>query len=730
MAVLERDLETHMGLTPNALTVLEKRYLKKDLKGQIVEHPEDMFRRVAKTVAKADLFFDPDADVMTTEEKFYRIMANLEFMPNSPTLMNAGRELGQLSACFVLPVKDSIDSIFEAVKHAAIIHKSGGGTGFSFSRIRPEKDPVKTTRGVASGPVSFMNIFDVATETIKQGGTRRGANMGILSCEHPDIEKFISAKIEKNRLNNFNISVAITDSFMRALEKGTCYELINPHTGEVTGRLDAQEVFDKIAYAAWGSGDPGVIFLDSINRANPIPHVGNIEATNPCGEQPLLPYESCNLGSINLSSVVENGEIDYAKLRELTRTCVHFLDNVIEVNRYPLEEISLRTRENRKIGLGVMGFADMLIKLNIPYNSDSAISIGKEIMAFINNESKKASMELGKKRGSFPNFQGSIHDNGNGRLMRNATVTTIAPTGSISIIAGCSSGIEPLFAISYIRKVLDGNELLEVHPLFMKTAKERGFYSEGLMKRIAEKGSIQNIQEIPEDLRRVFITAHDVDPKWHIKIQAAFQKFTDNAVSKTINFAHDAAPEDIKKAYLMAYYEGCKGITIYRDRSRDKQVLNIQRKEKESRIEPRSRPMRTHGVTERISTGCGRLYVTINSDQQGICEVFAQMGKTGACAACQNEATGRLISLALRSGIKVESVIKQLAGIRCPSPAWENSHQVLSCPDAISKVLNGYTKSGITTSATLMGACPDCGGALEPDNGCLICRFCGFSRCS
>lgn len=730
MAVLEQHLEKHLDLTPNALTVLKKRYLKKDLKGQITETPFDMFRRVAKTVAKADLFYDPDADVEATEEKFYQIMVNLEFMPNSPTLMNAGRELGQLSACFVLPIGDSIDSIFEAVKHAAMIHKSGGGTGFSFSRIRPEKDPVKTTRGVASGPVSFMNIFDVATETIKQGGTRRGANMGILRCDHPDIDKFISTKIENNKLNNFNISVAITDSFMRALEKGTSYELINPHTGEVAGHLNAQEVFDRLANAAWRCGDPGVIFIDTINQENPVPHMGDIEATNPCGEQPLLPYESCNLGSINLSTVVENGQINYTKFRELCFTCTHFLDNVIDINRYPLREIDQRTKDNRKIGLGVMGFADMLIKLNVPYNSESAISIGKEVMAFINKESKKASMELARSRGNFPNFQGSAYDNGNGSFMRNATTTTIAPTGTISIIAGCSSGIEPLFAISYIRKVLDGNELLEVHPLFMEMAKQRGFYSEDLMKRIAEQGSIQKIDEIPHGIKRIFVTAHDIDPRWHISIQAAFQKHTDNAVSKTINFPHDATPEDIKEAYLMAYYEGCKGITIYRDRSRDKQVLNIQRKEEESRIEPRPRPIRTQGVTERINTGCGKLYVTINSDDKGICEVFAQMGKTGGCAACQNEATGRLISLALRSGIKVESVIKQLAGIRCPSPAWQNGHQVLSCPDAISKVINGYTHSGVITSGILMGACPDCGGALEPDNGCLVCRFCGFSRCS
>lgn len=731
-------VETHLNLTSNALTVLEKRYLKKDLEGQTMEDPREMFRRVAKTIAEADLLYDRDADISKTEEKFYNVMANLEFMPNSPTLMNAGRELGQLSACFVLPVEDSIESIFEAVKHAAMIHKSGGGTGFSFSRIRPENDPVKTTRGVASGPVSFMTIFDVGTETIKQGGTRRGANMGILRCDHPDIEKFIDIKKDGNKLNNFNISVAITDPFMRAVEKGTSYELVNPHTGEITNRVLAREIFDQIANAAWKGGDPGMIFIDAINRSNPIPEVGDIEATNPCGEQPLLPYESCNLGSINLSKVTENGGINYAKLRDLVSTAVHFLDNVIDMNRYPLKEIEEKTRENRKIGLGVMGFADMLIKRNIPYNSEKAISVAEEVMTFINEESKKASMELGRLRGNFPNFERSVYYKGNGGFMRNATTTTIAPTGTISIIAGCSSGIEPLFAISYTRHVLDGNDLLEVHPLFLDIAKKKGFYSENLMKRISEAGTIQHIEGITSDIKRLFVTAHDIDPEWHIRIQAAFQRHTDNAVSKTINFPNGATPEDVKKAYLLAYYEGCKGLTIYRDRSRESQVLNIERRKEPSpedkshpiSIGPRPRPIRTKGITERINTGCGRLYVTINSDDKGICEVFAQMGKAGGCAASQNEALGRLMSLALRSGIRVESVIKQLAGIRCPSPAWQNGHLILSCSDAISKVISTYTNSGITSFATLMGACPDCGGALEREGGCLVCRFCGFSRCS
>ena len=729
MMDLQQSLESP-ALTENALVVLKKRYLKKNEYGEVVETPEEMFHRVANTVAEAELIYDPQADVAGVAERFYGLMSRLELVPNSPTLMNAGRELGQLSACFVLPVDDSIESIFEAIKHTAMIHKSGGGTGFSFSRVRPENDKVLSTQGVSSGPISFMTVFDVATETIKQGGTRRGANMGILRVDHPDAEAFITAKTDNDKLNNFNISVAVTDKFMQAVEEDGEYDLINPRTGEREKRLQASEVFEKIIGSAWKNGEPGIIFLDSINRDNPTPHIGEIESTNPCGEQPLLPYESCNLGSINLTKVVKNGQINLEKLKEIVWTSVHFLDNVIDVNRYPLPQIEEKTKANRKIGLGVMGFADMLISLGIPYNSKEAIDMAEEVMSFIQKESKAASAELARERGNFPNYPGSIYDNRDTPHMRNATTTTIAPTGTISIIAGASSGIEPIFAVSFLRKVLDGQELLEVHPIFRKTSKERGFYSEELMKVIAEKGTIQEVEGIPEDVRRLFVTAHDINPEWHIRIQGAFQKYTDNAVSKTINFPFTATREDVRKAYLLAYNLGCKGLTIYRDGSRDQQVLNIQRKPAEPpTVAPRPRPERTYGVTQRMNTGCGKLYVTLNSDDLGPCEVFAQMGKAGGCANSQIEATGRLISLALRSGVKPTSILKQLMGIRCPSPVWQDGEMVLSCSDAIARVLNEYCQSGFSHMIAEMGACPDCGASVEHEGGCIVCRSCGFSRC-
>jgi ribonucleoside-diphosphate reductase alpha chain len=719
-------------LTPNAKIVLDKRYLKKDVNGQVIEKPEDMFRRVAQVVASADVFYGKKAQVKKSEELFYQIMTRLEFLPNSPTLMNAGRSLGQLSACFVLPVEDSIDSIFEAIKQTAIIHKSGGGTGFSFSRIRPEKDTVKSTHGISSGPISFMTVFDVATETIKQGGTRRGANMGLLRVDHPDIEKFIEAKLQTDRLNNFNLSVLIPDSFMEALEKKKDYDLINPHNGMKTRSVSAQAIFDKIVDSAWRSGEPGVVFIDRINRNNPTPHLGPIEATNPCGEQPLLAYESCNLGSINLSRIVKKGEIDFKRLKTLIHTGVHFLDNVIDVNKYPLPKIEKMSKGNRKIGLGVMGFADMLIQMGIPYHSPKAVKTAEEVMGFIEAESRLASEQLARERGNFPNYEGSIFEKAPRKWkgMRNATTTTIAPTGTISIIAGTSSGIEPLFAVSYFRTVLDGTRMIEINPFFKKIAKEMGFNSAKLMEQIAHEGSIQNIPEIPDEVKEIFVTSHDIGPECHIQIQAAFQKYTDNAVSKTINFPNSATPDDVQNAYLMAYHQGCKGVTIYRYGSRETQVLNLAKPADPSKISPRPRPSRTNGITERISTGCGKLYVTINSDEKGICEVFAQMGKTGGCASSQIEATGRLISLALRSGVTLPAILKQISGIRCPSPTWGNGHQILSCPDAISRVISNFTKVEVEDDDRMMGSCPDCGGQVVHENGCLTCHSCGFSRCS
>ncbi|MCU0586868.1 MAG: vitamin B12-dependent ribonucleotide reductase [Syntrophobacteraceae bacterium] len=717
-------------LSVNAEIVLKKRYLKKNDQSEPIEAPEELFWRVARAIAQADALFEGTERVEETARAFYRLMTSLDFIPNSPTLMNAGRRLGQLSACFVLPVEDSIDSIFEAIKHAAMIHKSGGGTGFSFSRIRPENDKVLSTQGVASGPISFMTVFDTATETVKQGGTRRGANMGILRIDHPDIERFIVCKTLDERLTNFNISVAVTDAFMQALEANGTYDLINPRTGEKVQSLEARAVFDQIVQSAWNNGEPGIVFIDAMDRDNPTPRVGRIESTNPCGEQPLLPYESCNLGSINLAHMVVEGAIDFEKLKGVVWDAVHFLDNVIEVNNYPLPMIEELTRANRKIGLGVMGFADLLIALGIPYNSDEAVEMAETVMAFIQKESKEASAYYGKTRGSFPNYPGSVYDRADTPCMRHATTTTIAPTGTISIIAGCSSGIEPVFAISFVRKVLDNQELLDVHPLFQKVAQERGLYSETLMKRIAQKGSIQDFVEIPEDVRRAFVISHDVSPEWHIRIQAAFQKHTDNAVSKTINFPNSATVEDVANAYRMAYKMGCKGITIYRDGSRDVQVLNIQRKPHYPQVEPRPRPEVTTGVTERIDTGCGKLYVTINADEHGFCEVFAQMGKAGGCAYSQIEATSRLISLALRSGVKAEAIIRQLMGIRCPSPMWKNGEQVVSCSDAIAKVLNHQARANIAHVGDEMGACPDCGASVEHEGGCIVCRACGFSRCA
>jgi len=563
-----------LKLTLNALSVLERRYLRKDDKGKVIETPAQMFRRVAEAVAVPDAIYDRSVNLKEIEKEFYDVMTRLEFLPNSPTLMNAGTEIGQLSACFVLPVPDSIEGIFDALKYMALIHKSGGGTGFSFSNIRPKGDVVRSTKGIASGPVSFMKIFDTATEVIKQGGRRRGANMGILRVDHPDIFEFITVKEKEGVLANFNISVGVTDAFMKALESDDEYDLINPRTGKAVKRVKARDVFDLIVTMAWRTGDPGIVFLDEMNRHNPTPHVGRIESTNPCGEVPLLPYESCNLGSINLSKMVRDGEIDWDKLRRTVRIGIHFLDNVIDANKYPLPEIEKMTKANRKIGLGVMGFAEMLVKLSIPYDSEEGIATAEKVMSFISEEARKKSVELGEERGSFPNFEGSVWDKMGYNAMRNATVTSIAPTGTISIIAGTSSGIEPFFAISYVRNVM-GTQLFEVNPVFEEIAKERGFYSTELLTKIARNGSVQNITEIPSDIRRVFVTALDIAPEWHVRMQAAFQKYTDNAVAKTVNLTSDATLEDVRKVFLLAYRLKCKGITVYRYGSKSEQVLTI-----------------------------------------------------------------------------------------------------------------------------------------------------------
>ena len=739
-------------LSANALKVLQRRYLKKGENGELLETPEEMFRRVAAAIAQAERLYNPAAPVEEWEATFYELMTSLEFLPNSPTLMNAGRELGQLSACFVLPVGDSMESIFEAIKNTALIHKSGGGTGFSFSRVRPQNDVVLSTKGVSSGPLSFMSVFDAATETIKQGGTRRGANMGIMRVDHPDILDFITAKQDDDRLNNFNISVAVTDVFMRAVDNDEEYALVNPRSGETVRMLNARKVFKSMVMLAWKNGDPGIVFIDRINAENPTPQLGEIESTNPCGEQPLLPYESCNLGSINLSRVAPDGHVDYAQLGRIVKTAVRFLDDVIDVNRYPLPEIEQMTKGNRKIGLGVMGFADMLLRLQVPYDSDEACKIAAEVMSFIHDEARAASEDLARERGVFPNFEGSVFDAPGGPRVRNATVTTIAPTGTISIIAGCSSGIEPLFAISYVRaNVLDDDRMVEGHPYFEEVARRRGFFSEELMKQIADVGSVRHLDGVPDDVRAVFATAHDITPEWHIKLQAAFQKSTDNAVSKTVNFPNEATTDDVENVYMLAFKSGCKGVTIYRDGSREEQVLNVgqSKKTREREREPGvgiattrpSRPQLLTGETQRMETGCGKLFVIMNDDEYGAREVFANMGKAGGCASSNTEALGRLISLALKKGASPQEVVEQLKGIRCHVPYGIGPNATLSCADAIGKAIERRYVKGAAAQAlaapepqlslveVAQGACPDCGGSVEHEGGCVVCRVCGYSKC-
>lgn len=1146
-----------MKLSDNAVKVLEKRYLAKDENGNLIETPEQMFRRVAKNVAAADADHVDNNELAEIEEQFFQLMAELYFLPNSPTLMNAGRPLGQLSACFVLPIEDSMEGIFDSVKNAALIHKSGGGTGFSFSRLRPKGSSVNSTGGVASGPVSFMKVFNAATEAVKQGGTRRGANMGILRVDHPDILEFITCKQNNDDITNFNISVGVTEAFMESVELGTDYDLIDPKTKIKTGSLNAREVFDRIVEMAWKNGEPGIIFLDRLNRDNVTPEIGEIESTNPCfhpdtlisteeglipvhelyrkyddkpfniyvdkrvtgekvklngrfyykngvelkqanvfptgikktctvilkngqeikvtadhkiltaegwkeagtlteqdvvlvqsgagsfakedgigkdmglflgwitgdgwftaakdvvglsfagneyyicealnqiahqngggtrkairrkngtwnlmfkkkdfiqklssdgllpvksrekrvpagiftaaketviaylnglfssdgtvnyvdedhrdirlssssegllkdvqllllqlgiystiykrdkvnqavfqytknsgeqkiyeggnyseliitgddmyvfsetigelihtvknmklkaaartsrkktkfmtpvlavvegeetevydisepethsliaqgmvvhncGEQPLLPYEACNLGSINLSRMIkqtENGyEIDYEKLKEVVHTSVHFLDNVIDVNKYPLPEIEEMTRGTRKIGLGVMGWADMLLKLGIKYDSEDAVQLAEEVMGFIQKQARAKSKEIAKAKGVFPYYNRSVYKSKKIRI-RNATTTTIAPTGTLSIIASVSSGIEPLFAISFIKNVMDNDELVETNPIFEAVSKERGFYSEDLMKQIAKKGGLHDIEEVPQDIRELFVTSHDISPQWHVKMQAAFQKYTDNAVSKTVNLRNDATTDDVREVFITAYKTGCKGVTIYRDGSRDMQVLNIGKvKGKgddaslsgEPKIVPRPRPDITNGFTEKVRTGCGNLYITVNYDERGICEVFTNTGRAGGCPS-QSEATSRLVSIALRSGIEAESIIEQLKGIRCASTIRQRGMKVLSCPDAIGRLIekvmnhqNGNGKDikqnqadvsgGVVQrpTARLVGSveiltagsdqnkrnyhsadnlCPECGEPMEHEGGCKVCRSCGYSKC-
>ncbi|NMD12532.1 MAG: vitamin B12-dependent ribonucleotide reductase [Candidatus Cloacimonetes bacterium] len=753
-----------MKLSDNALIVLEKRYFRKDDDGNTIEDWKSMIKRVASNIAGHDKL---------KTKKYFKLLDSGYFLPNSPTLMNAGNDLQQLSACFVLPIEDSMESIFETVKNAALIHKSGGGTGFSFSRLREANARVRSTNGVSSGPLSFLKVFNAATDAVKQGGTRRGANMAILNVDHPQILEFITCKEDTNELTNFNLSVGITETFMQAVNQDAEYNLISPKTKETKGKLRARDVFNLIVEMAHKNGEPGIVFLDRINEANPTPHIGRIESTNPCGEQPLLPNEACNLGSINLSLMIKQGAIDWDRLREVVRNSVDFLDDVINCSKFPLAQIDEMVKANRKIGLGVMGWADMLYQLEIPYASDEAVELAESVMEFIDYESKLRSVELAKSQGSFPNFKGSIYSKGTLKRspknadwntliadikrhgIRNATHTTIAPTGTISMILDTSSGIEPQFSLVFRKHVMDGEKLLYVNKWFKAKLEQAGLLDEELLREISESGSIAHNERIPAEIRKIFQTAHDISPEWHIRMQAAFQKYTDNAVSKTINFPNSATVEDVRTAYELSYLLGCKGVTVYRDGSREDQVLSTgsgigkQGGDAERKVAPRNRPEITHGITQRMETGCGHMYVTINTDDHGACEVFLQMGKVGGCASAQLEALARLCSLALRSDIKVEAIIRQLKGIRCQSPMWRKGKMITSCGDAVGQALEAFlaahtngdikaisvspaypnTNNTHTVSGTSIALCPDCGSSIEHAEGCLICPACGWSKC-
>jgi ribonucleoside-diphosphate reductase alpha chain len=806
-----------LDLSQNAITVLERRYLLKDDQGKPIERPEDLFWRVARTIAEPDQRYGASARAVEgLADTFFELMATRVWMPNSPTLMNAGRPLGQLSACFVLPVDDCLSNgksgIYDTLRAMALVHQSGGGTGFSFSRLRPKNDVVRSTMGVASGPVSFMKLYDASTDVVKQGGTRRGANMGILRVDHPDILEFIACKEDLSQVTNFNISVAVTDAFMRAVEEGTSYELIHPRSGQAVGRLDAREVFRKIVHGAWKTGEPGVYFIDRANHYNPVPHLGSYEATNPCGEQPLLPYDVCNLGSVNLGLFVKDGDVDWERLRTVVHLCTHFLDNVIDANKYPLPEIDALAQRIRRIGLGVMGWADLLVRLGIPYDSDEGVALGRRVMEFVDEEAKAASEKLAEQRGVFSEWERSIWGpdatcarGAKGerirpmRRLRNCNLTTVAPTGTISIIAGCSSGIEPLFAVAFMRNQA-GVLMPDVNEDFVALAKQEGWYSDALMQQIAAAGHI-HFDQVPAKWHRVFVTAHDVTPEWHIQMQAAFQEFTDSAISKTCNFANDASEEYVEKIYRYAYKLGCKGVTVYRDGAREMQVLstgatpkrvqepaaghdalaealgriaeldaelartrdrlhdaeaeNLQRRAK------RSRPDLLKGATRRIETPLGTMYVNITEDDKGQpFEVFISLGKAGGALMADVEAIGRLISLALRSGIPMREVYRQVRGISSDRVVGLGPNKVLSVPDAIGIAIEKWMQekqgvqqdllAGSGTAAPVrlsvagpegtavgrsgeaqdfIGACPDCGSQLAFIEGCAKCHVCGFSEC-
>jgi len=776
-------------LTENAKITLTQRYLLKNEKGEVIETIPEMFKRIANAIAEAEMNYDQGyyidgkdkTDVYyNTRDIFLDIMENLDFLPNSPTIMNAGTPGGQLSACFVLPIEDSIESIFETLKKTALIHKSGGGTGFSFSKIREKDAIVKTTGGIASGPISFMKVYNAATEEVKQGGKRRGAAMAMLRVDHPDILDFIDCKTVDGVLNNFNISVALTDSFMEAVKEDKEYDLISPKDGKVVKTLRAKEVFEKLVNNAWNNGEPGIFFIDRANQHNPTPNEGEYESTNPCGEQILLPNESCNLGSINLANMVIEksfttmiqwkdifkydkiidinnleaalvGVIDFDKLRYVTETAVRFLDDVIDVNCFPFKEIEEQTKRNRKIGLGIMGFAEMLVKIGVPYNSELGRKVAEVVMKFISNTAINASIKLARVRGTFPTYEDSTWKLMDAK-MRNATVTTLAPTGTISLIAGTSSGIEPYFSFAYERHILDGKTLLERNELLAEVLKEYGIYSDELIKKIVNNhGMLKGITEIPEEIRSVFVSAHEISPKDHILMQAAFQKYVDNAISKTINFTNDATKEDIYNAFMLAYDSGCKGTTVYRDGSRSTQVLvtsSTEKKDEEndSNIDVYNRPKKLYGSTKTIKIGCGKILVTVNHDNNNkVKEVIIISGKGGGCHA-QSEAIGRLISISLRANVDINEIIHQLRGIRCDA-CKKKGLDGISCPDAIGRFIEEEQKlldhevitihptieeteeSVVEEPVNASNKCPQCGAQLAHESGCVKCYNCDYSKC-
>ena len=778
------------ALSENAKVVIERRIARRNEGGDAVESPEQVFRRVAGNLAEAELRFGgTEGDRAAAEESFYRLMASLDFLPNSPTLVNAGRELQQLSACFVLPVEDSIEGIFEAIKHTAIIHKSGGGTGFAFSRLRPANDRVQSTMGVASGPVSFMRVFDSATEAIKQGGTRRGANMGILRVDHPDIDEFIAMKADMTTLQNFNISVAVTEPFMNAVESGGTFDIINPTNGQVVGKRDAREVWEKMFANAWKNGDPGVVFIDRINagRANPVPKRGPVESTNPCGEQPLYPYDSCNLGSINLGHFTKGAPgqktVDFEALGTVVRRTVHMLDNVIEMNNYPIPEIAETSHAIRRIGLGVMGWADMLIELRIPYGSEQALATARGVMAHIQREADAASEQLARVRGSFPEWNESIYGPGGKegpRPMRNSTRSTIAPTGTLSIIANCSGGIEPVFSLAFIRShYLDKNdptkrtELAEVNEQFEAVAKAEGFYSDELIRFLAEGGHLEERPEVPQWVKETFVTAHDIAPEWHVRMQAAFQEFTDNAVSKTINFPNSATVDDVRTAYELAYRTGCNGITIYRDGSRELQVLkHADKSDGEKAVEAaqailtqaigpvrRKLPDERQAITHKFRVGEQEGYMTVGLFDDGTPgEVFINVNKQGSTVSGLMDTVAMLTSYSLQYGVPLSELSAKLKNTRFEPSGPTSNRQIPIATSIVDYVFRWLelkfdgansaiqptlipasevvesTNASVTANkhsdAVASGVgCPECGAVLYYAEGCLICHNCFYNKC-